>query len=148
MANGAVVAEGFDLATLDTALPQLTPGESYTLRLYTEVSVSPDQMALIRGELERQGVEVKSIAQDAGILAITFVEPEPQPGIGFIFLPILAVAGTVGAGWFGWQITKEVKETTQQIPKAAWYIGVAVVLAGGLYIAYRLLKPKTKRLKS
>jgi len=148
MANGAVVAEGFDLATLDTALPQLTPGESYTLRLYTEISLSPDQMALMRGELERQGVEVKSMVQDAGVLAITFVQPVPESGIGFIFLPVLAVAGTVAAGWFGWQITKEVKETTEQVPRAAWYIGVAVVLAGGLYIAYKLLKPKTKRLKS
>ena len=136
MANGAVVAEGFDRATLDAALLQLAPGETYTLRLYTEAYVPPDQIDLIQQELEKQGVEVKSIVQDAGVLVITFVEPEPVSGIGFILWPVFVI----GAGWFGWQITKEVSGTVQAIPTVAWILGGAALLL----IAWKFVSPGKK----
>ena len=136
-----VVAEGFDAASLSDQLASLQDGEFAEVRLFVDNPPSEYDLQELQASFEQAGaILTEPIGYDAGIISIKFINSSTPQQIGL--LPLLIIPATIlGTGFFGWQMTKEVKETTQAIPTVAWILG-GVALIGVLLLITSKQKPK------
>lgn len=129
MADQEVIAEGLDTDSLLRTISSLPAGQPYTLRIFVQPSLTPEQLEVVTQALASSGLAVQSMAQDAGILQITFTKQAAAiRGIGF--WPAL-IAIVAAGGFFGWQIMKttgNIADIVKSIPSWVWLVGGAALV--------------------
>jgi len=139
--SNQLVAEGYDAASLSDQLASLQDGEFAEVRLFVDNPPSEYDLQELQIAFEQAGaILTEPIGYDAGIISIKFINSSTPQQIGL--LPLLIIPATIlGTGFFAWQMTKEVKETTQAIPNIAYILG-GVALVGVVLIFMGRKQPK------
>lgn len=124
-----IVAEGLDIASLEQAVSTLPVGQKFRFELYFLENLSSDQLTELRFAFEQAGAQVVSIIQqDDGVVSITVIPlatPSPATYVGLWPLIIVGAITAIG-GFFGWQISKQVKQTVTGIPTIGW-VAIATI---------------------
>ena len=125
----AIIGGGLDVESLEQAVSTLPVGQKFRFELYFLENLSSDQLDELRFAFEQAGAQVVSIIQqDDGVVSITVIPlatPSPAAHVAWITLAIVGAITAIG-GFFGWQISKQVKQTVTGIPTIGW-VAIATI---------------------
>lgn len=128
--NEILVAQGYTTGELELAEQYVPSGGNAEVRIFFDYDLSPDEVMDIESGLFDQGVELTGpVTYGSRMLVIPFKKSESE-GIGLVFLPLIAIAGIVGAGGiFGWQLFSDgAGEAMDKLTKIV-IVGTGVTIA-------------------
>lgn len=117
-----LVAEGYDPQEINYLQGEFVEGETGYCRLFYDHNVTVEEAAEIERQLIAAGATLTApVSADGNAVVIPFK-------VTLWPLVIIGAGAILGGGFFGWQITKNIKDITGTVPGWVWIGGAALIV--------------------